>query len=127
MNKEKSFEGKVTIDNWAMTDKQRILLNTSFETRMHDIYNPSFSSFDAGSQGKKQVQKLSETSSLSDSKSLGSLLSDNSGQTDIQRCSSENLVDDEIRETIVIANMADRREKKVSNHSTLGTMNVPLI
>ena len=32
VNKEQSFEGKVTIENWAMTEKQKILLNTSFET-----------------------------------------------------------------------------------------------
>ena len=123
VNKEQSFEGKVTIENWAMTEKQRILLNISFETKMHDIYNPSFSSFDAGRHSKPVVSKLNESSSLSKSKSLESLLSGSSSHTDIQRCSSENLVEDEIREAIVIAKWADKKEKKASNQSSISSFN----
>ena len=40
---DKSFEGQVTINNWGMTRRQRIIQNISFETQEHDIYNPDFS------------------------------------------------------------------------------------
>ena len=38
------FTGKVSIFNWAQTRKQKILRDTEFEDKIHDIYNPEFSS-----------------------------------------------------------------------------------
>ena len=70
----------MTIDNWAMTEKQRILKNTSFETKIHDIFNPSFSSESESTQAK--LARLNDSSS-NVSKSLESLMSENSNQTDI--------------------------------------------
>ena len=70
----------MTIDNWAMTEKQRILKNTSFETKIHDIFNPSFSSESESTRAK--FARLNDSSS-NVSKSLESLMSENSNQTDI--------------------------------------------
>ena len=41
---EDEFVGKVSITNWAMTRKQRILKSIDFEAKSFDIYNPEFSS-----------------------------------------------------------------------------------
>ena len=99
----------MTIDNWAMTEKQRILKNTSFESKIHDIYNPTYSSESESTRAK--YARLNESSS--NASSLDSLLSENSNHTEIERCSSENLNEDEIRESIIqIRGMEGRKEKK---------------
>lgn len=36
--------GPVTMVNWARTRKQKIVMETSFESEEFDIYNPKFSS-----------------------------------------------------------------------------------
>lgn len=41
---DKSFEGKVAPDNWAISRRQRILSQTSFSSGYHDIFNPVFTS-----------------------------------------------------------------------------------
>ena len=41
---DKSFEGKVAPDNWAVTRRQRILSQTSFSSGYHDIFNPVYTS-----------------------------------------------------------------------------------
>ena len=50
-------------------------------------------------------------------------MSENSNQTDIQRCSSENLMDDEIRESIIQIRGDDKKEKKQSNYSSISSFN----
>ena len=41
---EDDFSGKLTIFNWAMSRKQKILKSIEFESKTFDIYNPEFSS-----------------------------------------------------------------------------------
>ena len=43
---ENTFEGKVSINNWALTRRQRIVHALSFESQTYDIYDPYFSSDD---------------------------------------------------------------------------------
>lgn len=37
---EEEFSGKVTVTNWAITHKQKIYRDISFDSVVHDIYNP---------------------------------------------------------------------------------------
>ena len=102
VNQDQFFEGKVTIDNWAMTDKQRMLRSLSFETKVHDIFNPSYSSESEGTRANCEIL-LNENSSNA-SENLESIMSGNSNHTEIERCqnsNSENLMEDEIRESII--------------------------
>jgi hypothetical protein len=41
---EGKFEGKVTTNNWAVTRRQRVIRSISFESSIHDIFAPQFSS-----------------------------------------------------------------------------------
>lgn len=41
---EEQFEGKLAINNWAMTRAQRIIRDISFESETYDIFHPAFSS-----------------------------------------------------------------------------------
>ena len=67
-NLEDFFRGKVTIDNWVMTRRQRIVRNTSFETDSYDVYKPRFSSQSSGcgqqSCDKSFELKLNHSSSI---------------------------------------------------------------
>jgi len=42
------LEENVTIQNWARNRRQKILMNTSFESDVFNIYNPYFSSQESG-------------------------------------------------------------------------------
>ena len=46
---EEEFEGKVTVENWAMSRAQKIIRNLSFDSDTYDIYAPKFSSEGADS------------------------------------------------------------------------------
>lgn len=37
---EGTFTGKVSLDNWTITRRQRVLQSISFESAEHDIYDP---------------------------------------------------------------------------------------
>ena len=76
------FEGKVTINNWAMTRAQRVFRNISFDSEVHDVYNPRFSSEEGDdsdefadkeeAKGKICDERLSEINPCNDSnESLG--------------------------------------------------------
>ena len=41
---EDFFVGKVSFEKWARTRRQRVLEATSFDSELHDIYRPRFSS-----------------------------------------------------------------------------------
>lgn len=41
---EEEFTGKVTITNWAMTHKQKIYRDISFDSEVYNIYDPKFES-----------------------------------------------------------------------------------
>ena len=51
---EDEFVGKVSITNWAMTRKQRILKSIDFEAKTFDIYNPEFSSDEETTEKKSK-------------------------------------------------------------------------
>ena len=119
---EEVFEGKVAPKNWAMTRAQRIIRDISFETNVHDIYSPKFSSCGDNTdedqfeyeeaEGKICDERFSELNPCDDSvnnsisrQSSQLWTSQSSNKTQLERChadlyDSENLPDDEIRESI---------------------------
>lgn len=60
---EEEFEGKVTVDNWAMSRAQKIIRNISFESATYDIYRPEFSS-DASNTSSKCDRSREEDEQL---------------------------------------------------------------
>jgi hypothetical protein len=46
---KEEFKGAVTITNWAISRRQRIVRDISFDSEHFDIFNPEFSSCQASS------------------------------------------------------------------------------
>lgn len=122
---EELFEGKVALNNWAMTRAQRIVRDDSFESETYNIFNPKFSSGgeetdhddlsrfeDEEAEGKICDERLSELNpcDYSANESLGDTgspirHSHSSNKTQLERCpvdlyDSENLQEDDIRESV---------------------------
>ncbi|CDW91683.1 UNKNOWN [Stylonychia lemnae] len=51
------MDENVTIEKWARTQRQRILMNISFDSDYHNIYNPVFSSENSGSRSVSSIEK----------------------------------------------------------------------
>ena len=73
---EDEFVGKVSISNWAMTRKQRILRSIDFESKTFDIYNPEFSSDEEETErkSKRKSQRLIATQKDFFTKKLNAIL-----------------------------------------------------
>lgn len=56
---EGTFEGKVHINNWAVTRRQRVLMAISFESKEHDIYDPQYSSDEGRKKSESRAQSVS--------------------------------------------------------------------
>jgi len=63
---ESIIQGPVTLQNWARTRKQKILLETSFESKEFDIYNPKFSSDESITPVQVSIDLSEETVSSND-------------------------------------------------------------
>lgn len=58
------FEGELSYKNWARTRRQRIMQHISFESDVHDIYDPKYSSDEDSETGstRMKAEEVSESS-----------------------------------------------------------------
>lgn len=61
------FEGPVSITNWTITRRQKIVQDTSFESEAFDIYDPQFSSSQSVSETREVGNRVENVESGSDS------------------------------------------------------------
>ena len=99
-----------------MTRAQKVVRDISFDSEVYDVYNPKFDSDnddqndserfeDEEADGKICDERLSELNPCNDSLEESSASQKSSDRTELARCSqgkhdSENLQEDEIRESI---------------------------
>ncbi len=51
------LDDNVTLERWARTHRQKILMNISFESEVHNIYNPRFSSDECLSRSLSSIER----------------------------------------------------------------------
>jgi len=47
----------VTLERWARTNRQKILMNISFESQMYNIYDPKFTSQESDDRSLSSIER----------------------------------------------------------------------